>query len=219
MPSGKFVSYIRVSTDRQGRSGLGLEAQREAVAQYLNGGSWELLGEFLEVETGKGAKALDRRPQLKAALAMAKRERATLIIAKLDRLSRNVHFITGLMETGVTFVAADRPDADRFLIQLEAVLAEREARVISDRTKAALSVAKARGTQLGKNGVKLALANKLAAVQRMAPISGELTALANSGLSLREIARTLNDKGIVTPNGGQWFASTVSRAIARLEHG
>jgi DNA invertase Pin-like site-specific DNA recombinase len=105
MASGKFVAYYRVSTVRQGQSGLGLEAQQESVRRYLNGGDWELLAEHQEVETGKGADALDKRPQLKAALAECRRQGATLIIAKLDRLARNVHFVSGLMESRVRFVA------------------------------------------------------------------------------------------------------------------
>lgn len=218
MADGKFVAYYRVSTTGQGVSGLGLEAQREAVERYLNGGSWSLIEAFTEVETGKGSNALDRRPQLKAALAYARKHKAVLVIAKLDRLARNVHFVSGLMETGVEFVAADRPDADRFTLHLEAALAEREARVISERTKAALAAAKRRGVVLGANGRALAVLNKAEAVERIAPMAGRLTALRGQGLPLRRIADTLNAEGLSPPGacGGKWHAATVQRALERV---
>lgn len=152
MAQGKFVAYYRVSTARQGASGLGLDAQREAVARYLNGGEWELVGEFTETETGKGADALAKRPQLRAALELCKRRGATLIIAKLDRLARNVHFVSGLLETGCDFVAADMPQANKVMIQMHAVMAEWERDQISKRTKDALAAAKARGVKLGTAG-------------------------------------------------------------------
>jgi DNA invertase Pin-like site-specific DNA recombinase len=218
MADGKFVAYYRVSTTGQGVSGLGLEAQREAVERYLNGGSWSLIEAFTEIETGKGANALDRRPQLKAALAYARKHKATLVIAKLDRLARNVHFVSGLLETGVDFVAADRPDADRFTLHLEAALAEREARVISERTKAALAAAKRRGVVLGANGRTLAVRNRAEAVERVAPMAGRLTALRGEGLSLRRIASTLNAEGVSPPGaiGGVWHPATVQRALERV---
>ena len=142
---GRFVAYYRVSTQQQGRSGLGLEAQRAGVEAYLNGGKWTLLDEFTEVETGKGANALDRRPQLRAALELARKRKATLVIAKLDRLARNVHFVSGLIESGVDFVAADMPQANKVMIQMHAVMSEWERDAISKRTKDALQAAKARG--------------------------------------------------------------------------
>lgn len=216
MADGKFVAYFRVSTDRQGQSGLGLDAQREAVMRYLSAGGWPPLAEFTEVETGKGSNALDRRPQLQAALTFARKHKATLIIAKLDRLARNVHFVSGLMETGVPFVAADRPDADRFLIHLEAALAEREAKLVSDRTKAALAAAKARGRVLGANGRVLAAQHKADALARVAPVAGRLRALRADGLSLRRIADTLNSEGIPSPGGASWGAVNVQRALARV---
>lgn len=216
MAEGKFVAYYRVSTARQGHSGLGLEAQQEAVTRYLNGGSWDLIEAFTEVETGKGANALALRPQLRAALDYARKHKATLIIAKLDRLARNVHFVSGLMETGVEFVAADRPDADRFTLHLEAALAEREARVISERTKAALAAAKRRGVALGSNGKVLAARNRAEAVQRVAPMAGRLTALRGEGLSLRLIADTLNAEGVASPGGARWYAANVQRALERV---
>jgi len=216
MADGKFVAYFRVSTDRQGQSGLGLDAQREAVMRYLSAGGWPPLAEFTEVETGKGSNALDRRPQLQAALTFARKHKATLIIAKLDRLARNVHFVSGLMETGVPFVAADRPDADRFLIHLEAALAEREAKLVSDRTKAALAAAKARGRVLGANGRVLAEQHKADALVRVAPVADRLRALRADGLSLRRIADTLNGEGIPSPGGASWGAVNVQRALARV---
>lgn len=216
MADGKFVAYFRVSTDRQGQSGLGLDAQREAVMRYLSAGGWPPLAEFTEVETGKGSNALDRRPQLQAALTFARKHKATLIIAKLDRLARNVHFVSGLMETGVPFVAADRPDADRFLIHLEAALAEREAKLVSDRTKAALAAAKARGRVLGANGRVLAEQHKADALVRVAPVADRLRALRADGLSLRRIADTLNGEGVPSPGGASWGAVNVQRSLARI---
>jgi DNA invertase Pin-like site-specific DNA recombinase len=217
MSAGKFVAYYRVSTDRQGRSGLGLEAQREAVQRFLSAGGWPPLAEYTEVETGKGANALDKRPQLKAALDFARKHKATLVIAKLDRLARNVHFISGLIEQRVPIVAADMPDADTTMLQIYAVWAEREARMISERTKVALAAAKARGTVLGANGKKLAVKNRAEAVERLAPIADRLRALKASGLSVRAIAATLNDAGVTSPGGGGWHVSNVHRALQRLK--
>src|SRR6266851_986624 len=145
MANGKFVSYLRVSTARQGISGLGLEAQREAVARYLNGGSWALVQEVVEVESGKR----NDRPAIAEALRLCRLHRATLIIAKLDRLARNVHFISSLMESGVEFIAVDFPQANRLTVHILAAVAEHERELISQRTKAALAAAKARGVKLG----------------------------------------------------------------------
>jgi DNA invertase Pin-like site-specific DNA recombinase len=145
---GKFVAYYRVSTDRQGKSGLGLEAQQAAVRQYLNGGSWQLVGEHVEIETGKRSD----RPELVMALDACRRQRAKLVIAKLDRLSRNLAFIATLMDSGVEFVAVDNPHANKLTIHILAAVAEHEREMISERTKAALQAAKARGTRLGNPG-------------------------------------------------------------------
>jgi hypothetical protein len=145
MANGKFVSYIRVSTQRQGRSGLGLEAQRDAVTNHLNGGRWSLIAEVVEVESGKRSD----RPKLAEALRLCRASKATLVIAKLDRLARNVAFIANLMESGVEFVACDMPQANRFTLHILAAVAEHEAAMISARTKAALAAAKARGIRLG----------------------------------------------------------------------
>ncbi|MFN9545185.1 MAG: recombinase family protein, partial [Alphaproteobacteria bacterium] len=137
MAQGKFIAYLRVSTDKQGKSGLGLEAQREAVMRYLNGGSWDLVNEFVEVESGKR----DERPQLAAALAACRRHKATLVIAKLDRLSRRVSFISAVMDSGVDFIAVDQPHATRLTLHILAAVAEHEREMISARTKAALAAA------------------------------------------------------------------------------
>ena len=216
MPNGKYVAYYRVSTARQGHSGLGLDAQREAVERYLQGGAWALLESFTEVETGNGADALDKRPQLRAALTCAKKHRATLIIAKLDRLARNVHFISGLLEQRTPIVAADMPDADITMIQIYAVMAEREARVIGDRTRAALAIAKARGVSLGTNGKVLAQVHKAEAAARVAPLASRLMALRAEGLSLRQIADRFNSDAVPAPTSGTWHAATVERALSRV---
>ena len=147
--TGRFIAYYRVSTQQQGRSGLGLEAQRQAVASHLAGNGGDLVCDFTEVETGKGSNALDRRPQLRAALDACRKHKATLLIAKLDRLARNVHFVSGLIESGTDFVAADMPNANKVMLQMHAVMSEWERDQISARTKAALAQAKARGVVLG----------------------------------------------------------------------
>ncbi|MHA6721890.1 recombinase family protein [Sphingomonas sp. RS2018] len=213
----KAVAYLRVSTDKQGKSGLGLEAQREAVARYVAANGVDLIGEHIEVETGKGANALSKRPELVAALATAKREKAGLIIAKLDRLARNVHFISGLMETGVEFAVADMPNADRFQLHLFAALAEKEAEVISQRTKAALAAAKDRGTELGKHGKVLAARNQAEAMDRLEPIAADLLALKAEGLSVRKMVEALNSRAIPSPAGGKWHPASLHKALARLE--
>lgn len=216
MADGKFVAYYRVSTAQQGHSGLGLEAQRDQVMRYLSNGGWPPLAEFTEIETGKGANALDRRPQLQAALAFARKHKATLIIAKLDRLARNVHFISGLIEQRVPIVAADMPDADITMLQIYAVMAEREARAIGERTRDALAAAKARGQVLGANGRVLADRNKAEAVDRLAPIAERLRAFKAEGLTLRRIADALNAEGIASPGGASWHPGNVQRALARI---
>lgn len=213
----KAVAYLRVSTDKQGKSGLGLEAQREAVARYVAANGVDLIGEHIEVETGKGANALSKRSELVAALATAKREKAGLIIAKLDRLARNVHFISGLMETGVEFAVADMPNADRFQLHLFAALAEKEAEVISQRTKAALAAAKDRGTELGKHGKVLAARNQAEAMDRLEPIAADLLALKAEGLSVRKMVEALNTRAIPSPAGGKWHPASLHKALARLE--
>jgi DNA invertase Pin-like site-specific DNA recombinase len=214
MADEKFVSYLRVSTCRQGASGLGLDAQRAAVVDFLQGAA--PLAEFVEVETGRGADALDRRPQLRAALAYTKKHKARLVIAKLDRLSRNLHFVSGLLESGVEFTAADMPFANRMTVQLMAVFAEHEREQISARTKAALAAAKARGVILGANGANLARAQKAAAAERTAQVADELRELRGQGLSIRGIVAALSERGVMNPAGGPWSKATVHRSLKRL---
>jgi DNA invertase Pin-like site-specific DNA recombinase len=220
MANGKFVAYYRVSTATQGQSGLGLEVQREAVVRYLRGGDWELLEEFQEIETGKGADALVKRPKLKAALETCRKHGATLIIAKLDRLARNVHFISGLMETGCDFVAADMPAANKVMIQMHAVMSEWERDQISKRTRDALAVAKSRGVILGKAGPKNLRPNiqqrQQAADDFATKLSPMFDGMKARGLSQRAMLEELNSVGIPAPKGGAWQLTQVQRVIARL---
>lgn len=216
MAQGRFVAYYRVSTQQQGRSGLGLEAQQEAVRRYLNGGAWELVGAYTEVESGRKVD----RPQLVAALVECKRQGATLIVAKLDRLARNVHFVSGLIESGVDFVAADMPQANKTMIQMHAVMAEWERDQISKRTKDALAAAKARGVKLGTAGAAnlrpMLERRKAAADQYANKMRGVLLGLKARGLSQRAIADELNTLGIAPPRGGSWHLATVQRVMSRL---
>lgn len=223
MAQGVFVSYLRVSTDRQGRSGLGLEAQREAVAQYLNGGNWRLAAEVVEIESGKR----NDRPKLAEALRLCRLHGATLIIAKLDRLARNVAFVSNLMESGVEFTACDFPQANRLTVHILAAVAEHEAKAISERTKAALAAAKRRGKVLGGfRGSKItaearaigrqAIAQRTTArTSDLAPVIAELQA---EGLtSLGGLARALTERGIPTSRGLRtWTPVQVSRVLARI---
>lgn len=209
----KFVAYYRVSTAKQGQSGLGLEAQKSAVEKYLNGGDWSLIGEFVEIESGKRK----NRPQLNAALALCKKSKATLIIAKLDRLARNLHFISGLMEARIDFLAVDNPTANRLTVQILAAVAEEEARAISSRTKAALASAKARGVVLGKNGKDLGMANRRKAMNTARELKGLISTLKTEGTtSIRDIASALNSRGVSTPQGKRWHATSVQRLLKRL---
>ncbi len=220
MGNGKFVSYIRVSTARQGASGLGLEAQQEAVQRFLNGGAWKLLGEFKEVETGKGADALAKRPQLRAALDACRKNGATLVIAKLDRLARNVHFVSGLMESKVRFVACDMPEANELTIHIMAAFAEHEAKRISQRTKDALAVAKAHGAILGKSGAENLRPN-LEARQQAANVFAARLQPMFDGMRVRQLTQRamvaeLNTIGVPAPMGGQWRIGQVQRVLARI---
>lgn len=216
----RYVSYCRVSTQRQGRSGLGLEAQRAAIAAFLATSSGSLIdsGEFVEIETGKRAD----RPELIKALALAKRKRATLIVAKLDRLARNVAFLSALMESGVDFVAVDNPHATRLTIHILAAVAEDEARRISERTKAALAARRARGMPLGSpanlrrgNSPAPAMnrAKANADAERMRPVVESLIASASG---LRDLARRMNAAGYLTPGGSEWHPTAVGRMLKRL---
>ena len=216
----RFVTYYRVSTQAQGRSGLGLEAQRVAVEHYLRSREGKLIGEFTEIETGKGANALERRPELRAALDLARRQGAVLVLAKLDRLARNVHFVTGLIESGVDFVAADMPHATKVMIQIHAVMAEHERDQISARTKAALAAARARGVKLGVTGpanlrpnleARQEAAKRFA--ERMKPV---FQGFELRGLSQRQMVAELNALGIRAPRGGSWRLKQVQRVINQL---
>jgi DNA invertase Pin-like site-specific DNA recombinase len=206
---GKFVAYYRVSTDKQGKSGLGLDAQRKAVRDYLDGGKWELLGEFTEVESGKRS----HRPELEKAIAFAKKHRARLVIAKLDRLSRNVAFIATLLEKKVDFLAVDNPHATKFNLQILAAVAEFERDAISKRTKEALAAAKARGVKLG-NFARISAAKQAATRARAETVRQPIEATAH--LSANAAAADLNERGITTAAGGAWRAEQVLRARRQL---
>jgi DNA invertase Pin-like site-specific DNA recombinase len=210
--SAGFIAYYRVSTDRQGRSGLGLEAQRAAVGRYLAGIGGILIAEHTEVETGRR----NDRPELQKALAACRKHKARLVIAKLDRLSRNVAFIATLMDAGVEFVACDNPHATRLTLHILAAVAEHEREMISARTKAALQAAKARGVRLGRNAERLASANRATALDRARQIEHVLAELNRSGMTTREIAAELTARGITTPRGGRWHPQTVRRVMERV---
>jgi DNA invertase Pin-like site-specific DNA recombinase len=208
-----IVAYYRVSTQQQGRSGLGLEAQKRAVEHFAASEAMQVAHEFIEVETGKGADALERRPQLAAALKAAKKLKTQIVVAKLDRLSRDVAFISGLMAKGVPFIVTELGrDTDPFMLHIYAALAEKERRLISERTRIALAAAKERGVQLGNRA--LGPANKAAAAARDADVRPLLEQM--QGKPYREIAGELTGKGVAAPRGGAWNAVTVMRAVRRL---
>jgi DNA invertase Pin-like site-specific DNA recombinase len=215
----RFVSYLRVSTERQGRSGLGLEAQRAAVAAYV-AGRGTLDREFLEIETGRGANALERRPELRTALEACKKGGAVLLIAKLDRLARNVHFVTGLMESGCDFLAVDMPNASKTMLQIYAVLSEHERDQISARTKAALAAAKARGIRLGVRGPENLRPNIEARQEAAEAFANTLAGIVEGfrarRLTHRAMTQELNTAGIRAPRGGQWTHGQVQRLLSRL---
>ncbi|WCS25230.1 recombinase family protein [Methylobacterium sp. NMS14P] len=239
MAQGKLVSYLRVSTEMQGRSGLGLEAQRQSVANFLNGGQWNVLAELVEVESG----SRDDRPELRKALALCRLHNATLVIAKLDRLSRDAHFLLGLQKAGVRFVAADMPEANEMVVGIMAVVAQAERQMIAKRTREALAAKRSyyatlsnadraalqaagkatslgNPTNLGKRDEGRALgrarrteiANGRAA--DLAPIIADVKAA--GAVSLREIAAALNRRAIPAPRGGAWSAVQVQRATLRI---
>lgn len=224
MAEGVFVAYYRVSTKGQGRSGLGLEAQQEAVRNYLNGGQWSLAEAFTEVESGKRD---DDRPQLAKALQTCRVYGAKLVIAKLDRLSRDAHFLLGLEKAGVDFVAADMPHANRLTVGIMAMVADEERRAISERTKAALAAAKRRGVQLGGDrGARLTRAARKAgrdaqaarATDRATDLAPIIRDLQAGGItSLSGIARALSERRVPTSRGStEWSAVQVGRTLARL---
>ena len=222
------VTYLRVSTKEQGRSGLGIEAQRAALARFCEAEGFQAAAEFAEIETGKGADALERRPQLAAALAEARKRHCSVAVAKLDRLSRDVHFISGLMAQRVPFLVAELgADVDPFVLHLYAALAEKERKLISERTKRALEAAKDRGVKLGGDRGNLAKVRHLAveasaevraakADQAAADIAPTIREIQAVGLtSLRQIAAELDRRGIPTPKGSKWTATAVKRVVER----
>ncbi len=219
MATGKFVTYFRVSTQRQGASGLGLDAQREAVARYLNGGDWEIVGEFMEIESGR--KGDDQRPQLAAALAACQKQGARLLVAKLDRLDRSVHFVSGLMRSKVKFVAVDLPEANDLTIHIMAAFAEHEAQRNSQRTKDALAAAKARGVVLGAAGpanLRHNVEERQARADAFAGrLSGLIAGMKARGLSQRAMVAELNGALVKAPQGGGWGLKQLQRVIRRLK--
>lgn len=228
MAIGDFVAYIRVSTAKQGRSGLGIEAQREALARFAEAEGVQFVAEYVETESGKGSDAIETRPQLAAALAQARRNKCAVAVAKLDRLSRDVHFISGLMTHRVPFIVAELgADAVPFMLHLYAALAEKGRSMISARTKLALAAAKARGTKLGGNPASLAgqarngaaasatvrTAKSVAHASDVLPLAVDLK---EKGASLRRIAAELTARGVLTPRGGaKWTAAGVKRVLRR----
>lgn len=231
MANGKFVTYYRVSTQRQEQSGLGLDAQRESVRQYLNGGAWEVVAEFTETESGRKSDA--QRPQLAAALAACKKQGAVLLVAKLDRLARNVHFVSGLMQAGVKFVAVDLPEANDLTIHIMAAFAEHEAKRISQRTKDTIASKKARveaGTDksgktvwaeawgvAGPGNLRSNIEERKALADTNAKkLEATINAYRAAGMSLRVMMATLNNSGARTARGGLWSLTQLQRVMARL---
>jgi DNA invertase Pin-like site-specific DNA recombinase len=218
---GKFIAYFRVSTVQQGKSGLGLEAQRKAVHDYLNGGTWSLVGEFTEIESGKR----NKRPELEKALAACKRQKAKLVIAKLDRLSRNLAFIATLMDSSVEFIAVDNPHANKLTVHILAAVAQHEREMIAQRTKDALQAAKARGVVLGNPNLADVRDRAVASIRadadrfakNVAPIIREIQSTGVA--SHRGIARSLNARGVATARGGAWTAVQVAAILHRVING
>ena len=229
--NGTYVAYYRVSTDQQGKSGLGLDAQRAAVDAYLNGGNWTLVEAFTEVESGRR----NDRPELAKALDLCRRKRATLVIARLDRLARNVAFIANLMDADVDVVAVDMPEANRFTLHIMAAMAEHEAALVSQRTRAALQAAKERGRKLGwsipsrrqeqaQASRRGAAANRANADRHAANVLPVVRDIERAGVTtLQGIADALNARGIRTARGRRWYPSTVKNLLertgARVEQG
>jgi len=230
--SAKAIAYLRVSTDKQGRSGLGLEAQLEAVERFAAGNGMAVINKYVEVETGKGANALVKRPQLAAALAEAKKQRATVVVAKLDRLARNARFLLTLIESGADVAFADMPQVagpmGKFILTQMAAVAELEAGLISQRTKNALAEAKRRhergelrpdGTPqpaLGKHGKVLAQQNRTDALRRASEAAPQLLEMRASGMSMRKIVDALNERGVPSPTGGKWHLTSLHRVMGRI---
>jgi DNA invertase Pin-like site-specific DNA recombinase len=219
------IGYVRVSTSAQGRSGL--EAQRAAIARFAEAEGLDVTRVFEEIETGSGADAIERRPQLAAALMVARKSKSAVLVAKLDRLSRDVHFISGLMSHRVEFVVCDLGrQSDPFVLHLYAALAEKERAMISARTKAGLAAAKVRGTKLGmsarsKTEVRRisasgARANQTVAIERIKMIRWALESALAGDASLRKASNLLNDRGVSSPGGGRWHAPSLLKAARRL---
>jgi DNA invertase Pin-like site-specific DNA recombinase len=230
---GQFVAYYRVSTKRQGESGLGLDAQKRAVADFLNGGSWNLIGEFEEVESGRRSD----RPALSIAIEKCKLTGAKLLIAKLDRLSRDVHFLTGLEKEGVDFLACDMPTANKLTVHIMAAVAQQEREQISSRTKAALASVKARleageayvskrskkrvhrlgspALPVNRDPAKATQALRAKAQEFSNRVRPTAAALRASGLSFQQIANRLNELKVRTPRGASWTAMGVKRVLDR----
>jgi DNA invertase Pin-like site-specific DNA recombinase len=234
MATGKFISYLRVSTAKQGQSGLGLEAQRQAVTDFLNGGCWQLLREYVEVETGKRAD----RPVLSEALHHCKVTGATLVIAKLDRLSRDLEFIARMQKGAVRFLCCDMPETNELTVHLLAAIAQHERQAISKRTREALAAAKARGTwvsrsnrtvsrlgnpngaaairRAGKGNAAAVVAIKAAADEHAANLAPIIDDIRGNGItSYKAIARELNNREILTARGGRWYPTTVKNLLTR----
>lgn len=216
-----YIAYYRVSTDRQGQSGLGLEAQRDAVARYIGDGN--LVQEFTEIESGT-RKKLKHRPMLESALKLAKREKAILVVAKLDRLARDVQFISELLNSQVKFICADMPEADRTFLQMMAVFAEHEGRRIGERTKDALQALKKQGKKLGSPapeigsaaGTKVLQQQASSYADRVGPVIRDIMDRAGAS-TLRDIAKALNERGILTPRGNaEWSPSQVTNLLKRV---
>src|ERR1700742_1679946 len=219
----RAVAYLRVSTQRQQRSGLGIEAQRATIARFAEAEGLTIIAEFVEAESGKGADALDRRPQLAAALAKAKSAKCAVLVSKLDRLSRDVAFVAGLMAQRVPFMVAELGrDADPFMLHLYAALAEKERRLISERTKAALAAKKAAGAALG-NPRNITLAGEMGRSIQTAPADEFVTGLipiiqairSTGAITLRDMTEALNQRGIRSARGGKWHVSSVMNVLAR----
>ena len=217
------VAYLRVSTQRQQRSGLGIEAQRATIGQFAEVEGLTIVAEYAETETGKGADAFDRRPQLAAALAAARTAKCSVVVSKLDRLSRDVAFVAGLMAQRVPFMVAELGrDADPFMLHLYAALAEKERRLISERTRSALAAKKANGAALGKP-TNISQAGQLGRqaqrieedrfANNILPVIRSI--LSHGPIGMVSIAAQLNERGIRTPRGGSWHVSSVANVLSR----
>jgi DNA invertase Pin-like site-specific DNA recombinase len=221
----RVIAYYRVSTEEQGRSGLGLEAQRQAVLSLCNGRGWEVIAEHTEIESGKRSD----RPALSAAMHHAKVTGAVLVVAKLDRLSRSVAFLSQLQDSGAKFVAADMPEANELTVHIMAAVAQAERKAIGQRTREALTAAKARGTKLGNPNGAAALrragkgnTDAVAVIRdeadsfarELAPVIADIRA--SGSLSLPAIANALNERHIQTRRGGMWHPTSVKNLLARL---